>query len=89
MAKVEHLTEFSKGRVHTNDRVHPTRLLSLQSRYSLRVRQVTTCPSTPKASAASLPPRLLQLLPTGAKVAGWGSHPLGNCASHGAEVNEF
>src|SRR5437016_9151667 len=33
-------------------------------------------PSTPKASVASLPPRLLRLLPAGAKVAGWGSHPL-------------
>ena len=33
-------------------------------------------PSTPKASVASLPPRLLRLLPAGAKVAGWGLHPL-------------
>ena len=33
-------------------------------------------PSTPEASAASLPPRLLRLLPAGAKVAGWDSHPL-------------
>src|SRR5437016_3029709 len=33
-------------------------------------------PSTPKASVASLPPRLLRLLQPGAKVAGWGSHPL-------------
>jgi hypothetical protein len=33
-------------------------------------------PSAPKASAASLPPRLLRLLPAGATVAGWGSHPL-------------
>ena len=31
---------------------------------------------TPKASAASLPPRLLRLLPAGATVAGWDSHPL-------------
>jgi hypothetical protein len=29
-----------------------------------------------KASAASLPPRLLRLLPAGAKVTGRGSHPL-------------
>jgi hypothetical protein len=35
-----------------------------------------TGPSTPEASAASLPPRLLQLLPAGAKVAGRDSHPL-------------
>ena len=35
-----------------------------------------TEPSTPEASAASLPPRLLQLLPAGAKVAGRDSHPL-------------
>jgi hypothetical protein len=33
-------------------------------------------PSTPKGSAASLPPRLLRLLPAGATVAGWGSRPL-------------
>jgi len=37
-------------------------------------------PSTPEASAASLPPRLLQLLPAGAIVAGWDSHPLKNGA---------
>jgi len=35
-----------------------------------------TWPSTPKASAASLPPRLLRLLPAGAKVAGWDCLPL-------------
>ena len=35
-----------------------------------------TRPSTSKASAASLPPRLLRLLPAGAKIAGRGSHPL-------------
>ena len=39
-----------------------------------------TEPSTPEASAASLPPRLLQLLPAGAKVAGRASHPLENSA---------
>jgi len=33
-------------------------------------------PSTPEASDASLPPRLLQLLPAGTKVAGRDSHPL-------------
>jgi len=37
-------------------------------------------PSTPKASAASSPPRLLRLLPAGAKVAGWVCLPLGNRA---------
>ena len=50
--------------------------------------QITACmfaefltePSTPEASAASLPPRLLQLLPAGAKVAGRDSHPLENSA---------
>jgi hypothetical protein len=36
--------------------------------------------STPEASAVSLPPRLLQLLPAGAKVAGRGSHPLEDSA---------
>ena len=39
-----------------------------------------TEPSTPEASAASLPPRLLQLLPAGAKVAGRDSHPLEDSA---------
>ena len=43
-----------------------------------------TGPTTPKASAASLPPRLLRLLPAGAKAAGWGSHPLKDRALHGA-----
>ena len=33
-------------------------------------------PSTPEASAASLPPRLPRLLPAGATVAGRDSHPL-------------
>lgn len=50
--------------------------------------QITACmfakflkePSIPEASAASLPPRLLQLLPAGAKVAGRDSHPLENSA---------
>ena len=37
-------------------------------------------PSIPEASAASLPPRLLQLLPAGAKVAGRVSHPLEDSA---------
>ena len=33
-------------------------------------------PSTPKASAVSLPPRLLRLLPAGATITGRASHPL-------------
>ena len=37
-------------------------------------------PSTPEASAASLPPRLLQLLPVGTKITGRDSHPLENSA---------
>lgn len=37
-------------------------------------------PSTPKASTASLPPRLLRLLPAGATVAGRVSHPLEDSA---------
>ena len=41
-------------------------------------------PSTPKASIASLPPQPLRLLPAGATVAGWDSHPLKNRAFHGA-----
>ena len=47
------------------------------TRYGLHLRQVAfTRPSTPKASADSLPPLLLRLLPAGATVAGWVSHPL-------------
>lgn len=46
-----------------------------------------TEPSTPKASAASLPLRLLQLLPAGAKVAGRDSHPLENSAFARRTVN--
>jgi len=37
-------------------------------------------PSTPEAPDDSLPPRLLQLLPAGTKVAGRDSHPLKNSA---------
>ena len=37
-------------------------------------------PSTPKASAALLPSRLLQLLPVGTKVTGRDSHPLKDSA---------
>ncbi len=51
-------------------------LLSVHSRYGPHIRRVAIPPLTPEASAASLPPRLLQLLPAGAKVAGWDSHPL-------------
>jgi len=37
-------------------------------------------PLTSEAPAASLLPRLLQLLPAGATGAGWVSHPLGDVA---------
>src|SRR5262249_32361418 len=37
-------------------------------------------PSPSKASAVSLPPLPLRLLPAGAKAAGWELHPLKNCA---------
>jgi hypothetical protein len=49
------------------------RSFTLRPAYSLGPLQN---PFTSKASAASLPPRLLRLLPAGAIVAGWGSHPL-------------
>jgi hypothetical protein len=51
-------------------------LLSVHSRYGPHIRGVANPPFTPEASAASLPPRLLQLLPAGAKVAGGDLHPL-------------
>ena len=44
-------------------------------------------PSTPKASAASLPPPLLRLLPAGATFAGWDSHPLKMCTLPRRTVN--
>src|SRR5579883_791704 len=52
-------------------------------RFYRRTTHVTACilarpltgSFTPKASAASSPPRLLRLLPAGATVAGWDSHP--------------
>src|SRR5215467_4091484 len=47
----------------------------------LRCHQFVT--RIPKASARSLPPWLLRLLPAGA-VAGWDLHPLENAAFHGA-----
>ena len=51
-------------------------LLSVHSRYGPHIRGMAKPPFTPEASAASLPPRLLQLLPAGAKVAGWDLRPL-------------
>lgn len=51
-------------------------LLDVYSRYGLHIRRTPKGPSTPEASVASLPLRLLRLLPAGATVAGWDSHPL-------------
>ena len=48
--------------------------------YGLHGRQTPKGPSTPEASADSLPPRLLQLLPVETKVAGRDSLPLKNSA---------
>jgi len=50
------------------------------SYYGLRVAKSLAGPSTPEASAASLPPRLLQLLRAGAKGAGRESYPLKDSA---------
>jgi hypothetical protein len=55
-------------------------LLGVHSRYGLHARQIPKELFTPEASAASLPPRLLQLLPAGAKVAGRDLHPLKDSA---------
>jgi hypothetical protein len=63
---------------------------SRRARHSLSLRPAhSRChrmswPATPEASTASLPPRLLRLLPAGA-VAGWGFHPLEKrrlCTAH-------
>ena len=51
-------------------------LLSVHSRYSLPARGAAQRPFASKASAISLPPPPLRLLPAGAKVAGWEWHPL-------------
>ena len=56
------------------------------SRYGLHARQV---PSTPEASAASLPPRLLQSLPAGATVAEQDSHLLKDSALSRRTKNEY
>jgi hypothetical protein len=58
----------------------PAQLLSVHSRYGLHARRVPKEPSTREASDASLPPRLLSLLPAGVTVAGWEFHPLKNRA---------
>jgi len=51
-------------------------LLGVHSRYGLPARGVPWGPFASKASAVSLPPLLLRLLPAGATVAGWDSDPL-------------
>src|ERR1700683_4336529 len=51
-------------------------LLSVHSRYGLPARGVPKGPFPSEASAASLPPLPLRLLPAGATVAGWELHPL-------------
>ena len=58
------------------------------ARYGLHARRVPQGPSTLQASAASLPPRPFQLLPAGATVAGWDSHPPRERAFHGALRND-
>ena len=62
-------------------------LLSVHSRYGLHTRQVALRPSTPEASEMSLPTSPLRLLPTGATLVGWDSHPLKIRAFHGALNN--
>ena len=51
-------------------------LLGVHSRYGLPARGVPWGPFASKASAGSLPPLPLRLLPAGATVAGWDSDPL-------------
>ena len=49
---------------------------AFHSRFSLHTRGVALRPFTPEASEVSLPTSLLRLLPTGATLVGWDSHPL-------------
>src|SRR4029077_11038602 len=55
-------------------------LLGVHSRYGLPARGAAWRPCASKASAVSLPPLPLRLLPAGAKVAGWELHPLKSAA---------
>ena len=55
--------------------------------YGLHGRQTPKGPSTPEASADSLPPRLLQLLPVETKVTGRDSLPLKNSALARRTIN--
>jgi hypothetical protein len=55
-------------------------LLGVHSRYGLPARGAAWRPFASKASAVSLPPLPLRLLPAGAKVAGWELHPLKSAA---------
>jgi hypothetical protein len=59
-------------------------LLSVYSRYGLHARQVALQLFTPKASAASLPPPLLRLLPGGANQFPGGFHSRWTTTLHGA-----
>ena len=51
-------------------------LLNVHSCYGLHTRQVTDVTLYTEGFSPSLPVRLLRLLPAGAIVAGWDSHPL-------------
>ena len=58
------------------------------ARFGLHTRRVALRPSTPEASETSLPSSPLRLLPTGATVVEWDSHPLEIRAFHGALTNQ-
>src|SRR6516164_8094562 len=74
--------EFQAGRLLRS----PFRgLLSVHSRYGLHAHQVAMRPSSPEASAASSPPLLLRLLPSGAnQLPGGTSTHCGPAPFHGA-----
>jgi hypothetical protein len=61
-------------------------LLGVHLRYGLLARGVPKGPFPSEASAGSLPPLPLRLLPAGATVAGWELHPLKIDAFHGAPL---
>ena len=61
---------------------------AFSARFGLHTRRVALRPFTPEASETSLPSSPLRLLPTGATLVGWDSHPLEIRAFHGALRNQ-
>ena len=88
--RVAPLETCDGGLPHTFAGSAPTFPVSRPARRSLTLRPACSRsrprrPFAPEASAGSLPPLPLRLLPAGATYAGWELHPLKNDAFHGAQ----